>query len=40
MVIATNALLPFALSAKELGARAEIERRVESIARLLVKGAR
>lgn len=40
MLTATNALLPFGLSAKELGARAEVERRVERIAELLVKGAR
>ena len=40
MLVATNALLPFSLSAKELGARAEIERSVERIAALLVKGAK
>jgi AcrR family transcriptional regulator len=39
MLIATNALLPFSLSAKELGARAEIQRKVDRIAALLVKGA-
>jgi hypothetical protein len=39
MLVATNALLPFGLSARELGARAEVERRVEAIARLLVEGA-
>jgi AcrR family transcriptional regulator len=40
MLIATNALLPFSLSTKELGARAEIERKLERIAALLVAGAR
>jgi AcrR family transcriptional regulator len=40
MLVATNALLPFSLSARELGARAEIERSVERIAALLVKGAK
>jgi AcrR family transcriptional regulator len=40
MLVATNALLPFSLSVKELGARAEIERCVERIAALLVRGAK
>jgi AcrR family transcriptional regulator len=39
MLVATNALLPFGLSTKELGARAVVKRRVEAIAALLVEGA-
>jgi AcrR family transcriptional regulator len=39
MLAATNALLPFGLSAKELGAPASVERRVDAIAALLVDGA-
>jgi AcrR family transcriptional regulator len=39
MLVATNALLPFGLSTKELGARAAVARRVEAIAALLVEGA-
>jgi AcrR family transcriptional regulator len=40
MLVATNALLPFSLSVRELGARAEIDRIADRIATLLVKGAR
>jgi AcrR family transcriptional regulator len=40
MLVATNALLPFGLSTKELGARTAVKRRVEAIAALLVEGAR
>ncbi|MFN8090779.1 MAG: helix-turn-helix domain-containing protein [Vicinamibacteria bacterium] len=39
MLAATNALLPFGLSAKELGSRAAVAQRVEAIAALLVDGA-
>jgi AcrR family transcriptional regulator len=35
---ATNAMLPYSLSAQELGERAELEKRVKSIAGLLVNG--
>jgi AcrR family transcriptional regulator len=37
-VTATNALLPYSLSVKELGRRREIQRRAEEIAHLLVHG--
>lgn len=40
LVIATNALLPYSLSVHELGQRAEIARRVGSIADLLLRGLR
>ncbi len=38
LVRATNALLPFSLSAKELGERHEIEAKVRAIARLMLYG--
>ena len=38
LVQCTNALLPFSLSARELGRRAELEEEVSRIAELLVKG--
>ena len=38
LVLATNALLPYSLSVHELGRRAEIERRAEHIANLLLRG--
>lgn len=40
LAVATNALLPYSLSAKELGARDEIEARVTRIADLLLNGVR
>jgi AcrR family transcriptional regulator len=40
LILATNALLPYSLSAQELGARDEIEARVTRIADLLVNGLR
>ena len=40
LLLATNALLPFSLSARELGERAEVEARVTRIADLLVAGLR
>jgi AcrR family transcriptional regulator len=40
LILATNALLPFNLSARELGRRQELEARVEAIAGLLVRGLR
>jgi len=39
MITATNALLPYSLSARELGRRAEIERRATALADLVVRGA-
>ena len=38
LVTATNALLPYSLSVGELGRRAEIERRAQAVAELLVEG--
>ena len=38
MITATNALLPYSLSARELGRRAEIERRATVVAELVVRG--
>ncbi len=38
MVTATNALLPYSLSARELGRRAEIETRATTVAELVVRG--
>ena len=38
MITATNALLPYSLSARELGRRAEIERRAAVVAELVVRG--
>jgi AcrR family transcriptional regulator len=38
LVTATNALLPYSLSATELGRRVDIERRVHELADLLLKG--
>jgi AcrR family transcriptional regulator len=40
LIVATNALLPYSLSAQELGARDEIEARITRIADLLVHGLR
>jgi AcrR family transcriptional regulator len=40
LLLATNALLPFSLSARELGARDEVERRVSRLADLVVAGLR
>jgi AcrR family transcriptional regulator len=38
LIVATNALLPYSLSAQELGARDEIEARITRIADLLLNG--
>jgi hypothetical protein len=38
LVTATNALLPYSLSPRELGNRRDLERRVEALADLLVRG--
>ena len=38
LIVATNSLLPYSLSAQELGERAEIKKRVSSLADLLLKG--
>jgi AcrR family transcriptional regulator len=38
LVTATNALIPYSLSARELGARADVEREVMRLADLLVRG--
>lgn len=38
MITATNALLPYSLSARELGRRPEIERRATTVAELVVRG--
>ncbi len=38
LLYATNSMLPYSLSAQELGERAELEKRVKSIAALLVNG--
>lgn len=40
LILATNALLPSALSTRELGGRAEVERRARRIADLLIDGLR
>jgi len=40
LLLATNALLPYSLSARELGAREEIERKIDAIAELLLNGVR
>jgi len=39
MVVATNALLPYSLSVHEMGRRAEIARKADRVARLVVQGA-
>jgi len=39
MIFATNALLPYSLSVREIGRRAEIARRADRVARLVVRGA-
>ena len=39
MIVATNALLPYSLSVREMGRRAEIARRADRVARLVVAGA-
>lgn len=38
MILATNALLPYSLSSRELGSRKEVERDVEMIADMLLAG--
>jgi AcrR family transcriptional regulator len=38
LLLATNSLLPFSLSAQELGEREEIQKRISSLADLLLKG--
>lgn len=38
LLLATNSLLPYSLSAQELGERKEIEKRVSALADLLLKG--
>ena len=38
LLLATNSLLPFSLSTQELGERDEIEKRIASLADLLLKG--
>jgi len=38
LVLATNALLPYSLSPRELGRRAEIQRKVEAITELMLNG--
>jgi len=40
LLLATNALLPYSLSAGELGAREEIERKVNALADVLLNGVR
>lgn len=40
LLLATNALLPYSLSARELGARDEVERKIERLALVLVNGVR
>ena len=39
MIVATNALLPYSLSVREMGRRAEIAHRADRVARLVVAGA-
>ena len=38
LIVATNSLLPYSLSTRELGERKEIEKRVSNLADLLLKG--
>ncbi len=38
LILATNSLLPYSLSARELGKRAEVEKQVRRIAELLLNG--
>lgn len=38
LILATNSLLPFSLTTRELGAREEIARRTERLAKLLLEG--
>ncbi len=38
LVLATNALLPYSLSPRELGSRKEVERAIDDLALLLVRG--
>lgn len=40
LLLSTNGLLPYSLSPKELGRRSDVERDVEHIARLLIRGLR
>lgn len=40
LVMATNALLPYSLSPRELGSRKEVERSIAELSRLLVRGLR
>ena len=39
MILATNALLPYSLGARELGRRSELARRAQRVARLVLVGA-
>jgi len=39
MIVATNALLPYSLSVREMGRRAEIARKADRVAQLVVHGA-
>jgi AcrR family transcriptional regulator len=38
LVLATNSLLPFSLSVRELGSRAQVERKAEALADVLLQG--
>ena len=38
LLLATNGMLPYSLSTQELGARAELEKKVRNVAALLVRG--
>jgi AcrR family transcriptional regulator len=38
LLVATNSLLPYSLSARELGERSEIERRTRQVAEMLING--
>lgn len=38
LLVATNALLPYSLNTRELGQRAEVERRITRLAQLLIRG--
>jgi hypothetical protein len=40
LLLATNSLLPYSLSTKELGERREMQKRVSTLADLLVRGVR
>ena len=40
LLLATNALLPYSLSARELGARDEVERKISALAHVLLNGVR